>query len=164
MLDFIAQFQSTAIATLDEKGLPFSSYAPFVNHNHRFYIFISDVAKHAQNLRKRPNASLLFIEDESKSEQIFARKRISLQCSSQLIRRDDVHFGEVMEIFKTRFSADMVSMLMGMQDFNLYELSTNYGEATFGFGEAYSVGGEHMEELLSRQGGSGHKKSYTKCH
>lgn len=159
MLDFIAQFQSTAIATLDEKGLPFSSYAPFVHHDHCFYIFISDVAKHAQNLRKRPNASLLFIEDESKTEQIFARKRISLQCLSQMIKREEAKFEAVMAVFKTKFSADMVSMLMRMQDFNLYELSTDYGEATFGFGEAYSIGGEHMEELLSRQGGSGHKKS-----
>ena len=159
MLDFIAQFQSTAIATLDEKGLPFSSYAPFVHHDHCFYIFISDVAKHAQNLRKRPNASLLFIEDESKTEQIFARKRVSLQCSSRMIKREEARFEAVMAVFKTKFSADMVSMLMRMQDFNLYELSTDYGEATFGFGEAYNIGGEHMEELLSRQGGSGHKKS-----
>lgn len=159
MLDFIAQFQSTTIATLDEKGLPFSSYAPFVHHKHRFYIFISDVAKHAQNLKKRPNASLLFIEDESKSEQIFARKRISLQCSSQMIKRDEPKFQDVMKIFKSKFSAEMVTMLMGMADFNLYELSTDYGEATFGFGEAYSIGGEHMEELVSRTGGGGHKKS-----
>jgi putative heme iron utilization protein len=50
-------------------------------------------------------------------------------------------------------------MLIGMQHFNLYELSTQSGEATFGFGEAYTIGGEHMEEMLARQGGSGHKKS-----
>ena len=50
----------------------------------------------------------------------------------------------------------MVSMLMGMQDFNLYELKTDYGEATYGFGEAYNIGGEFMEDLVKRQGGTGH--------
>jgi len=157
MLDFIKDFQSLSMGTLDEKGLPFSSYAPFVHTNHKFYIFISNVAKHAQNLQRTPKASLLFIEDESKTEQIFARKRISLQCSSTMISREDQPFNEVMDIFKSKFSEDMVSMLMGMQDFNLYEFSTDYGEATFGFGEAYNIGGEYMEELVARAGGSGHK-------
>ena len=48
----------------------------------------------------------------------------------------------MMDLFKSKFSQEMVTMLMGMQDFNLYELSTNYGEATFGFGEAYNIGTE----------------------
>ena len=48
-------------------------------------------------------------------------------------------------------------MLRGIRDFNLYEPATDYGEATFGFGEAYNIGGEHMEELFPRTGGSGHK-------
>lgn len=157
ILEFIAQFQSVTLGTLDEKGLPFSSYAPFVHTNHRYYIFISNIAKHAQNLQRTPKASLLFIEDESKTENIFARKRISLQCSSELVSRENTKFEEVMVIFKSKFSEEMVSMLMGMQDFNLYELTTAYGEATFGFGQAYNVGGEYMEELIPRGGGSGHK-------
>jgi heme oxygenase (biliverdin-IX-beta and delta-forming) len=157
MLDFIKEFQSTVLGTLDENGLPFGSYAPFVHHNHRFYIFISNVAKHAKNLQATPKASLLFIEDESKTEQIFARKHISLQCSSAMINRDDAEFTKVMDIFKSKFSEEMVVMLMGMQDFNLYELTTDYGEATFGFGEAYNIGGEYMEEFVPRTGGSGHK-------
>ena len=157
MLDFLKDFQSTVIGTTDEEGLAFGSYAPFVHHKHKFYIFISNVAKHARNLQRTKKASLLFVEDESKTEQIFARKRISLQCSSAMISRGDVKFGEVMDVFKSKFSEEMVGMLMGMQDFNLYELSTDYGEATFGFGEAYNIGGEHMEELVARTGGSGHK-------
>lgn len=157
MLDFIKGFQSTALGTLDENGLPFGSYAPFVHHRHRFYIFISNVAKHAQNLQRTPKASLLFAEDESKTEQIFARKRISLQCSSEMISREDAKFEEVMNVFKAKFSKEMVTMLIGMADFNLYELSTDYGEATFGFGEAYNIGGEYMEEFVPRSGGSGHK-------
>lgn len=157
MLDFIKDFQSVVLGTTDEKGLPFGSYAPFVHSEHKFYIFISNVAQHARNLQRTKKASLLFVEDESKTEQIFARKRISLQCSSTMINREDAKFTKVMDVFKSKFSEEMVTMLMGMQDFNLYELLTDYGEATFGFGEAYNIGGEQMEELVARTGGSGHK-------
>ena len=50
-----------------------------------------------------------------------------------------------------------VAMLMGMSDFNLYALTPIYGEATFGFGEAYNIGGERMNQLVPRTGGTGHK-------
>lgn len=157
IVPFITPFKSAVIGTIDAKGLPFSSYAPFVHYDHRFYIFISDIATHAQNLKRDGKASLFFIEDESQASNIFARKRISLQCDATLIPREAAEFPAVMEQFKAKFGDEMVSMLMKMADFNLFEFSTLSAEATFGFGEAYRVGGEHGEMLLPRQGGSGHK-------
>ena len=154
---FITPFQSAVIGTIDDEGLPFSSYAPFVHHNHRFYIFISDIAKHAQNLKREEKASLFFIEDETQAANIFARKRISLQCESMLIPRDNSAFTPIMERLEEKFGDEMIGMLKKMGDFNLYELTSLQGEATFGFGEAYSIGGEHGEMLLPRQGSSGHK-------
>jgi len=158
MLQFVSGFQSTVIGTLDEEGFPFSSYAPFVYDDHHYYVFISDIAAHARNLRRTPKASLFFIEDEKEAANIFARKRVSLTCETALIPRDAERFGGVMEKFKTKFGADFIGMLMQMQDFNLYAFRAVGGEATFGFGEAYTLGGEHMETLLPRRGG-GHKKA-----
>jgi len=162
MLDFIKDFQSVVMGTLDDKGMPFGSYAPFVHTEHKFYVFISNVAKHAINLQRTPTASLVFIEDETKAEQIFARKRVSLQCSSAMVQKEDKKFMKVMDVFKTKFSPDMVEMLMGMSDFNLYEFSTTYGEATYGFGEAYNIGGDFMEDLVKRTGGTGHGHGHKK--
>ena len=158
MLDFISGFRSAVIGTLDEEGNPFCSYAPFVYDDHRYYVFISDIAAHARNLRRVPKASLFFIEDEKGAANIFARKRVTLKCETEIIPRNDVRFGTVMEKFKTRFGADFIGMLMQMQDFNLHTFRAVGGEATFGFGEAYTLGGEHMETLLPRRGG-GHKKA-----
>lgn len=140
MLNFIKDFKSVVIGTIDEKGLAFSSYAPFIYYEHRFYIFISDIAKHSKNLQATKKASLFFIEDESKTQEIFARKRISLQCSSNIISKDEKKFEDVITVFKKKFSESMLNMLLGMSDFNLYELRTDNGEATFGFGEAYVIG------------------------
>ncbi|MDA3947305.1 MAG: pyridoxamine 5'-phosphate oxidase family protein [Helicobacteraceae bacterium] len=157
ILPFIAPFKSVVIGTIGKEGLPFSSYAPFVHYDHRFYIFISDIATHAQNLKREDKASLFFIEDETQAANIFARKRISLQCDAALIPRDNAKFTPVMAYFSNKFGSDMIDMLLNMGDFNLYELTTASGEATFGFGEAYIVGGKDGEMLLPRQGGSGHK-------
>ncbi|MGB6018080.1 MAG: heme iron utilization protein, partial [Sulfurimonadaceae bacterium] len=88
---------------------------------------------------------------------IFARKRISLQCDAVLITREEAKFTPAMVQFSEKFGDEMIGMLMKMGDFNLYELTSIQGEATFGFGEAYSVGGENGEMLLPRKGGSGHK-------
>jgi len=155
--ELLENYQSTVLGTIGENGYPFSSYAPCYYDGEQIYIFISDIATHAKNMQAIPQASALFIEDESSSKNIFARKRISLQCDVKSIQREDTQFSTIMDQFKNKFSDEMVSMLMGMNDFNLYTLKPVYGEATFGFGEAYNIGGEKMNQLVARTGESGHK-------
>lgn len=54
----------------------------------------------------------------------------------------------------------MIDMLHKMGDFYLFEFTPFYGEAVFGFGKAYTLGGEFFEEFLQRSGSSsqGHGK------
>ena len=155
--ELLSDYQSVILGTLHPNGYPSSSYAPFYYDGEVIYIFISDIATHAKNIQSTPKASALFIEDESESKNIFARKRISLQCDATPISRDEETFDNVMKQFQEKFDASLVSMLMGMKDFNLYALKPVYGEATFGFGEAYNIGGEKMNQLVARSTGQGHK-------
>ena len=150
MQTFIKNIQTAIIGTLDKNNHPFSSYAPYVHDNHRFYVYISDIATHAKNLQANPKASLFFVEDESKTSNLFARKRVSLQCESVKIARGSERFEMVLGLFSEKFDSKMVETLKKMTDFNLYEFKTVYGEATFGFGKAYFVGGEHMDTLIAR--------------
>lgn len=150
MKKFIATIQTAIIGTVDKNNYPFSSYAPYVYDTNRFYVYISDIATHAKNIQKNPKASLFFVEDESKTENLFARKRISLQCDSLKIARETERFEAVLDLFAQKFDAKMIATLKKMTDFNLYELKVNYGEATFGFGKAYFIGGENMDELVAR--------------
>jgi len=155
--DLLEPFQSTVLGTEGTNGYPFSSYAPFYYDGEVVYVFISDIATHAKNMQTIPKASAFFIEDESMTDNIFKRKRISLQCDVVKIDRSEERFLHIMENFQTRFKDGTLSMLMGMKDFNLYALTPIYGEATFGFGEAYNIGGEKMNQLVARLGSSGHK-------
>ncbi|MEJ2467889.1 MAG: pyridoxamine 5'-phosphate oxidase family protein [Campylobacterales bacterium] len=158
MLEFVTAFQSVVIGSLDKNGFPFTSYAPFVYDDHRYYVFISDIAAHAGNLRREKKGALLFIEDEASAANLFARKRVSLQCETDIVSKNGAHFEIIMEKFRKKFDPGFIDMLMQMQDFNLHEFRPVAGEATFGFGEAYTLGGEHLETLLPRRGG-GHKKA-----
>ena len=108
-------------------------------------------------MQASPRASAFFIEDESITENIFKRKRISLQCDVNKITREEERFQSIMENFQAKFSEGTLTMLMGMGDFNLYALTPIYGEATFGFGEAYNIGGEKMNQLVTRTSDTGHK-------
>lgn len=156
MEEFISNIKTAVIGTIDKDGFPFSSYAPFIYNDNRFYIYISDIATHAKNIQSNPNSSLFFIEDESKSENLFARKRISLQCSSTKINRDTEKFETVLDLFAKKFDSSMVEMLKKMSDFNLFELKVKSGEATFGFAEAYLIGGTEMNQFIPRQNSDGH--------
>ena len=155
--ELLSDHQSVILGTQGSNGYPFSSYAPFYYDGEQIYIIISDIATHAKNIQATHKASALFIEDENKSENIFARKRISLQCDVTTVSRDEAQFKSVMQHFQKKFDTSLVTMLMGMKDFNLYALTPIYGEATFGFGEAYNIGGEKMNQLVARSGDKGHK-------
>ena len=120
MLDFIAGFQSAVIGTADKNGFPFTSYAPFVYDDHRYYVFISDIAAHAGNLRREKRAALFFIEDESAAANLFARKRVSLQCEADIVPRSGAQFEIIMEKFRKKFDPGLIDMLLQMQDFNLH--------------------------------------------
>jgi heme iron utilization protein len=154
--ELLNPFQTTVLGSIANNDYPFSSYAPFYYDGEIVYIFISNIATHAQNIQATPKASAFFIEDESMTENMFKRKRISLQCDVQAISRDDASFDSIMKAFVAK-QGDTLTILMGMADFNLYALTPIYGEATFGFGEAYNIGGEKMNQLVPRTGGSGHK-------
>ena len=159
MKNFIKNIQTAIIGTLDKNNHPFSSYAPYIYDANRFYVYISDFATHTKNIQANSKASLFFVEDESKTDNLFARKRVSLQCDSQKITRGSERFEEVLGLFSQKFDTKMVVTLKKMTDFNLYEFKVNYGEATFGFGKAYFVGGQNMDELVERTGEHGHQET-----
>lgn len=80
--EFLEPLKSLTISSLDEKGFPFSSYAPFVKFEHKYYVYLSLMAKHSHNLTNNPKCSIFFSEDEKDCKNIFAKKRVSIQCDA----------------------------------------------------------------------------------
>ena len=149
--EFLEQIKSLTISSLDDKRYPFSSYAPFVKYNHKYYVYLSLMAKHSSNLTQNKIASIFFCEDEQDCKNIFAKKRVSIQCETLKLAQNTQNEEEILNEFKAKFSEEMVNMLKKMGDFYLFEFTPFYGEAVFGFGKAYNLGGENFEEFVQRE-------------
>lgn len=157
LINFLKEFKSAVLSTINTDNSPFTSYAPFIKKDAKYYVYLSSMARHTQNLDNKNKVSLFFIEDEISASNIFGRKRAVLQCTSKKLQRDNQEFEELIKIFEKEHGATM-KMLKSMKDFSIYEFTPYDGEAVFGFGEAYDIGGKDFEDLVERQSQVGHEK------
>ncbi|ATN06028.1 pyridoxamine 5'-phosphate oxidase family protein [Chryseobacterium indologenes] len=136
--ELIGRSQSVILATVDADGHPNSSYAPFVKIDNTFYILVSFMAKHTKNLADGRKASVMFIEDESATKQIYARERLTLEASASQVERDsEVWNAAIAELKETH--GKVVNIISDMGDFILIALNPLKGSYVNGFGSAYSV-------------------------
>lgn len=141
--------QSVQLATLNPQKQPEISYTPYLKIQDLYYIFISELAAHTQNLRKNPLVSLMFIEDEACCKNIFARKRLILECEALQIERTDSQWETTMQAF-AQVRGNTISLLKSLPDFYLFQLSPKKGSFIKGFGDAYALSGnglKHVEQL-----------------
>jgi putative heme iron utilization protein len=132
----IDSLQSMIVSSVDTRGLPHISYAPFIQKEQIFYICISAMSSHTQNLLHTPVASIAFIEDESKSNNIFARRRVTFTVNLRPVERGSIEYNGAMTLFEDRFG-ELASIYKTMPDFQLFALNPVSGRAVFGFGQAY---------------------------
>jgi putative heme iron utilization protein len=57
----------------------------------------------------------------------------------------------ILDLFRTKFDSEMIDTLSKMKDFYIFEFTPFYGEAVFGFGKAYNLGGDNFEKFVQRQ-------------
>lgn len=136
--ELINASKSIILATVDAEGNPNSSYAPFVQVDQTFYILVSFMAKHTKNLADGRKTSVMFIEDESATKQIYARERLTLEATTSQIERDsEVWNAAVAKLRETH--GKVVEVISEMGDFILIALQPVKGSYVNGFGSAYFV-------------------------
>ena len=146
-INFKQSVQTLQLSTLTAEGKPHASYSPFVaDESGNFYIFISQLAEHTQNLLANPQASILLIQDEAETRQIFARRRISYQCNVEMIEEEHNEYADLLDSMEKRFG-NIVELLRGLPDFILFCLVPDEGQYVQGFGKAYKLVGEGLLEL-----------------
>ncbi|WP_087026476.1 heme utilization protein HutZ [Thaumasiovibrio subtropicus] len=139
--------QTLQLATINKEGKPTVSYTPFAYTDDAFYILISDIAAHGQNLKLNNDLSLMLIEDESAAKHIYARRRLSFETSATLIERDTATWSEGTEALKARFG-EIIGNLTNMEDFRLYQIKPENGLYVKGFGQAFNVQGFDSVEVV----------------
>jgi len=158
MIALMKSTRSAILGTVDSRGNPLSSYAPvWIDGENRFHVYISTMAKHTSAVRRSGKASLMLIEDESASDNLFARKRLSVDCSSEVIERDTEEWNEIMSAMEDRLG-ETLGYLRNLVDFDLFRLTPSEGRLILGFGKAYRVFGAGLTEI-GFIGGGGHKEA-----
>lgn len=97
------------------------SYAPFVQNQEGYFILISEIARHARNLQVNPNVSIMMIEDEDTSKQLFARKRLTFDAVATVVDRESEQWQQIVGQMKERFG-EIIDGLSQLQDFVLFNL------------------------------------------
>lgn len=141
---FLASFNSLILGSCSAQGEAEASYAPFVRHGAEFYIYVSELALHTNNILSTGKASVLFIEPEASAQSIFARKRVSFQVCAREVSRETSEWSHVMSLFVDQFGG-VASLIASLADFHLIALSPVSGRFVSGFASAYTLRGEMMQ-------------------
>ncbi|AKD37819.1 hypothetical protein I926_02445 [Pasteurella multocida subsp. multocida OH4807] len=142
-----AQCKTIMLATVGSDGNPNVSYAPFAISNGEYQVFISTIARHARNLQDVPKVSLMLIEDESKSRQIFARRRLSFDATARVVERETDEWKEGIAALKAR-QGNLIDELSRMKDFHLFSFKPTQGLFVKGFGQAFQVSNDDLVSFV----------------
>lgn len=138
--------KTVQLATIGADGNPQASYAPYVWIENYYYLYLSELARHTRNLIANPAISLLLIEAEEKSKNLFARQRIILQAKVTRIDRETDRFQLVMAEFQSQFGG-FIDVIEPLQDFHLFQIKPQSGRFIRGFAQAYDLVGPELDEL-----------------
>ncbi len=145
---FPTEFTSIIMSTVSKEGIPDASYAPFViDNNKNIYIYVSGLATHTQNIYNHPFVSVLFIEDEIKTKQIFARRRLNFNCTANLVERETEKWQQIVDQFEIRFG-ELICTLRSLPDFRIFQLTPKNGRFVIGFGAAYNISSDNINQLI----------------
>jgi len=149
---FLEGFESVIISTVNEQGIPNASYAPFIKDELKnIYIYVSGLSTHTQNIYANPHVSVLLIEDESQSNQVFARRRLNFDSIATLIERETEEWNQIVDQFQERFG-EIIEVLRGLADFRIFRLTPYEGRFVIGFGAAYHISGDNLDQLVQITG------------
>lgn len=143
---------SLQLSTIGGDGFPHSGYTPYLldpdskEGGLQFHIFVSELSVHTRDMLETPKASIMIIEDESASKQVFARTRVTYNCEVLQIERDHTDYVDVLDRFEQR-QGNTVSLLRELPDFHLMRLRPFSGQFVMGFGKAFSLSGPLMNQF-----------------
>lgn len=155
MKKLLEKQRTLIISALDRNGNARVSYSPYVQEGDKFYIYISKIAEHYNNISNNPEISIMIIEDEKDNDITFARERVSFKGTARILRENEA----IIEKLSTRQGKSIMDVLVGL-DFDVFEITVTEGRLVKGFGKAFDVkfvDGEFVTELVTMDGHKGLK-------
>jgi len=143
--------QSILLSTVGENNEPHTGCTPFIfdterGREHHIIIFVSQLAVHTRDLLKNKDVSAMIIADESKSEQVFARTRVTYQCRAEVVASDDLNYDVLLDAMQFK-RGKMIDLLRTLPDFVLFRLVPIRGQFVMGFGQAFKLTGHQCGQI-----------------
>lgn len=159
--NFKKEFKSCILATITKDNFPTSSYAPLIQINGKYYIYISSVAEHFENIKNNPQKiEVMFLEDECKAKSIILRKRLRYKAEARFIQRDSEEFNKALDSLESGMGGSGgIKTIRNFSDFNLIELNFKGGRFVKGFGQAYLISNSGEVEHIGIS-----KNPHTRIH
>lgn len=140
-------FKTLQMATASASGSPEASYAPFVRTgDNAFYICVSDLSRHTGHLVANGRASVLIVEDESASPQLFTRRRLVFECGAEQVKRGSERWQTITNLFERKFG-EVIGLIRPLADFRMFALMPRRGVFVKGFGQAFRIEGGALDAL-----------------
>ena len=145
----IDQQKTLLLSTVNAQGEAEASYAPYVrDEDGVFYIYVSELASHTQNMLQKHHASILIIRSEKDSKNIFARERVTFQCKVLEVLVNSENYARQLLNMEQQLGETM-ALLRSLPDFHLLALKPVSGKYIAGFGKAYSIGLGRLSKNIS---------------
>ncbi|MEM6751589.1 MAG: pyridoxamine 5'-phosphate oxidase family protein [Cyanobacteria bacterium P01_C01_bin.38] len=144
----INSVRTVMLGTVSQTGIPNVSYAPFIiDEAKNIYIFVGNISTHTYNLQANGKASLMLIEDENKSKQIFARRRLTYSCNATVIDKNTIEWDCIANKFDKRFG-NIVCIFRNLPDFDIVKFIPYEGIFVMDFGMAYKINSNDLNQLI----------------
>ncbi len=140
-------YKTATLATVNAAGEPQASYSPTaLDKNRNFYLFLSELSEHTANLQNSDQVSLMLIEDENRTNQLFARNRLTVKGRAVQIPREGAEWEASAEVYRARFGK-FFDQLSQLRDFHMFRVVPESARLVVGFGAAYEVSTEDWSSL-----------------
>ena len=143
----LSEYKTATLATVNTAGEPQVSYSPTaLDQERNFYLFVSELSEHTANLQNCDQISLLLIEDESRSNQLFARNRLTVKGRVVPVPRESDGWETAASVYRSRFGK-FFDQLAQLRDFHMFRVVPRSARLVVGFGAAYEVSVEDWSRL-----------------
>ena len=146
--DLLARRRTAALGTVDAAGAPFVSLVPFAIDptSSSLVIHISALAAHSQNLRARPQASLMVADGEVAGEPVHALARVTIEVLASWAEPGSAQADQCRAVYLARFPE--AEMMTTLGDFRFVHLSPQGARQVAGFGAARSLGADELAQAI----------------
>jgi len=135
------------LATVGDGGRPLASQTPFaVDEQGAFLVLVSGLAEHGTTLRSAKSVNVRLMVDEAGLANPFARERLNFDCSVEMIAREGKDWAVAERLLANRFGK-FIDTLVQLPDFTIFRLLPQEGRYVAGFGAAYRIVGNEIEQI-----------------